>query len=433
MSVSTRSIGEALGAIAGREQMTDDARRLAAAAVDGVTPRWAVRPRSLAQVAQILALASDAQLAVVPRGSGSALGYGRPAARVDLVLDMAALDAVVEWSPEDLTISVGAGLTLGGLATHLAARRQMLPLDPPGGSTRTLGGVTATNASGPLRVRYGTLRDLLLGVRFVQADGVVTWGGARVVKSVSGYDVPRLMVGALGTLGVLGELTLRLHPVPDSEATWLVLAPGFDEAQAFLAQLLDSSVQPSRVELLNRAAARAWADVDAAAAVAVSIGTVAEAVRAQGAVVADFAQRCGGEARPLDPRRWLRWDEVALGSGAGMILRVATVVPQLAATVLEIERLSPGCLVTGCAALGTLRAVVAGGAVSSQATLVERLRALVAESDGSVIVERAPRELRERVDPWGPLAPGPLALMRAIRDEFDPGRVLNGGRFVDGL
>src|SRR2546427_5134150 len=101
---------------------------------------------------------------------------------------------------------------MGALAARVGARRQLLPLDPAGVERRTLGGLAATDASGPLRARYGTMRDLLLGVRFVQADGVVTWGGAKVVKSVSGYDVPKLMVGALGTLGVLGELTLRLHP-----------------------------------------------------------------------------------------------------------------------------------------------------------------------------------------------------------------------------
>src|SRR5512142_3199139 len=126
MSVSARSVGEALRAIAGREHVTDDARHLSAAAVDGVTPRWVVRPRSLQQVAQVLAVAGEDGLGVVPRGSGSALEYGRPPARVDLVLDMRALDAIVEWNPEDLTISVHAGLTLGALAAHLAARRQAL-------------------------------------------------------------------------------------------------------------------------------------------------------------------------------------------------------------------------------------------------------------------------------------------------------------------
>src|SRR5207247_2044505 len=163
---------------------------------------------------------------------------------------------VVEYNPDDLTVTVEAGATMEALTARVGARRQLLPLDPGGVERRTLGGLAATNASGPLRARYGTLRDLLLGVRFVQADGVVTWGGAKVVKSVSGYDVPKLMVGALGTLGVLGELTLRLHPMPEFEATWLASFEDLAVAQAFVARLIDSTVQPTRVEILNRAGLR---------------------------------------------------------------------------------------------------------------------------------------------------------------------------------
>ena len=138
------------------------------------------------------------------------------------MLDLGGLDAILEHNPEDMTATVQAGVTAGALAARLAAHRQTLPLDPPGWASRTVGGIAATAASGPLRVRYGTMRDLLLGVRFIQADGVVTWGGAKVVKSVTGYDIPKLLVGSLGTLAVLGELTLRLHPLPEVEATGFV-------------------------------------------------------------------------------------------------------------------------------------------------------------------------------------------------------------------
>src|SRR5262249_56071589 len=134
---------------------------------------------------------------------GSRVGRGRPATGGGRVGDLRGLDRVIEYNPADLTVTVQAGVSASALTARLAPHRQWLALDPPGGATRTLGGIVATNASGPLRVRYGTSRDLLLGVRFVQADGVVTWGGSKVVKSVSGYDVPKLMVGALGTLGVL--------------------------------------------------------------------------------------------------------------------------------------------------------------------------------------------------------------------------------------
>src|SRR2546427_486128 len=194
------------------------------------------------------------------------------------------------------------------------------------------------------------MRDLLLGVRFVQADGVMTWGGAKVVKSVSGYDVPKLMVGALGTLGVLGELTLRLHPEPEFEATWLAVFTDVAAAQAFVARLVDSTVQPSRVEFLNRAGLAA----------------------------------CGAGDGPA-------------------------------------------------AVLGSLRAAFPAVEPRAVRTLVERLRAFLAPVGGGVIIQRAPAAVRAAVDPWGPVEPGALSLMRGLKDEFDAKRVLNPGRFVGGL
>jgi len=190
VAVTAAALGDALRAIVGAEH-----RREGGAPVDGVVPRWTAAPAGVEQAAALVALAHEERLAVVPRGSGAALELGHPPARVDLVLEMRSLDAVLEHNPEDLTVSVQAGCTAGVLAAHLAGHRQTLPLDPPGWTARSLGGIAATQASGPLRQRYGTMRDLLLGVRFAQADGVLTWGGAKVVKSVSGYDVPKLMVG----------------------------------------------------------------------------------------------------------------------------------------------------------------------------------------------------------------------------------------------
>src|SRR5437867_5559957 len=304
MSVAGRSVAEAFVAIAGRDGVRSDQGARAGAAVDGQLAGLVVRPGSLEQLSQVMALAHEAGLAVVPRGSGSALRLGRPRARVDVALDLRGLDRVVEYNPADVTITVEAGITVGALAARLAPHRQFLALDPPGGATRTLGGITATNASGPLRARYGTMRDLLLGVRFVQADGVVTWGGSKVVKSVSGYDVPKLMVGALGTLGVLGELTLRLHPLPDAERTWLVPLPSAEAAQTFVERVVDSSVQPNRLEYFSDRVLDAVAAGSAAAGVAVSIGSVEEAGVEGRARPAATAGAVGADIRPVpDPLR----------------------------------------------------------------------------------------------------------------------------------
>ena len=432
MSVTARSLGGAFATVVGAEAVRDDAASLAAAAVDGVPPRFVVSPPSVEQLAQVMALASAEGLAVVPRGSGSALEQGLPPARVDLVVDLRRLDAVVEHHPDDQTITVQAGLTAGALAARLAPHGQALPLDPPGFGTRTLGGVAATQASGPLRARYGTLRDLLLGVRFVQADGVLTWGGAKVVKSVTGYDVPKLMVGALGTLGVLAELTLRLHPLPEREATWLASFRSTSLAQECVAAVLDSTLQPNRLELLDDRALTACGLPVAAAGLAISVATVEPAVRAQEAELAAIVQRLRGRFETMGTSFWRVYDRALAAPGA-VVLRIGTVPTELAVVLAEAREALTGVAVSGCAAVGALRARVGFADVDALASGIERLRAIVADVDGGVIVERAPRALREKVDPWGPVPAPALEVMRAIKREFDPAGVLNPGRFVGGL
>src|SRR5213080_78731 len=320
VSVVARPIGRALAAIVGRESVVEAAEACARSAIDGLVPRWVVQPTSLEQVSRVLALAWDAELAVVPRGGGNALELGRPPSRLDLVLDLQRLDRIIEYNSDDLTVTVEAGTTAGALAARVATRRQLLPLDPAGVARRTLGGLTATNASGPLRARYGTLRDLLLGVRFVQADGVVTWGGAKVVKSVSGYDVPKLMVGALGTLGVLLELTLRLHPAPDYEATWLAGFRTPAHAQDCVAALLDSTVQTNRLEVLDGRVLAACSLPVSVAALAISIATVEPAVRAQEGLVKAIVQRAPGAVQTMGASFWKTYDR-ALAGFDGVTLR----------------------------------------------------------------------------------------------------------------
>ena len=435
MAVSARSLTSGFAAVVGRERVQDEAAVLADAALDSCVPRWVVRPGSLAELAAVVALACDERLAVMPRGSGSALELGAPLSRLDVVLDLSGLDRVIDYEPDDLVVSVEAGVTLGALARRLADRRQFVALDPPGGDTRTLGGIAATNAIGPLACRYGAMRDRLLGVRFVQADGVLTWGGAKVVKSVTGYDVPKLMIGALGTLGVLAELTLRLYPCPEHEATVLVSFDMIDDAQAFVVAVLDSPIQPNRLEILNHGALTAL-DRPAPAGVAVSIAGVEAAVVAQHAAVRALAQRMRARARAASGGWWDRYD-TAFARGS-IHLRLGTLTSEVGRTIDVVERLfGTTTVVVGSAATGTLHARVPAPAssrtIDELRDAVARLRSEVVPLGGHVVVTRAPKRLREAIDPWGPVDPGALALMQALKDEFDPHRVLNPGRFVGGL
>ncbi len=439
MTVTARSIGAALAQIVGRDRATEETAARATVAVDGRMPRWVVTPHSVEQAAAVLALAREESLAVVPRGSGSALDFGHPPAALDVVLDTRGLARVVDYNPDDLTVSVEAGVTAGALDGRLRPRRQWLPVDPAGAIPRTLGGLTATGAHGPLRFRYGTLRDLLLGVRFVQPDGVVTWGGARVVKSVTGYDVPKLMVGALGTLGLLVEMTLRLHSRPATEATWLASFPDAAAAQAFVAAVLDSSLQPNRLEALNAAALRACAVNPAPVGIVVAIGSVEAAVREQGALAERMATRSGGAWTPVPSDFWERWDHAFARAADDIVLQVSAPANRLAETLGVIEERHAGltagadAMVSGCAAVGTLRVMLTGADADEVTTLVQRLREDVGPHGGGVVVQAARAALRAQLDPWGPVDAGALGLMKALRDEFDPTRVLNPGRFVGGL
>ena len=429
MAVTTSAaLGDGLRAIVGVEHV-----REGGAAVDGTAPRWTVAPATIEQAATVVALAHDERLTIVPRGNGSALALGHPPTRVDLLLEMRRLDGVLEYHPEDLTVTVQAGCTAGTLAARLAAHQQLFPIDPPGWSARSLGGLAATHASGPLRQRYGTMRDLLLGVRFAQADGVLTWGGAKVVKSVSGYDVPKLMVGALGTLGVLLELTLRLHPAPEHEGTWLAEFRTPAHAQACVAAVLDSTVQPNRIELLDARALTACALPASSTALAISIATVEPAVRAQGDLLGAIVQRAQGTVQTLGASFWSTYDRVLAGFD-GVVLRLASVPERLAGALSAVHAALPDAAVAGAAGIGVLRVLVGEAeATTSLATALDQLRAAVADVGGGVIVERASRALRERLDPWGPVPDPALALMRAIKAEFDPRGVLNPGRFVGRL
>jgi glycolate oxidase FAD binding subunit len=301
-----------------------------------------------------------------------------------------------------------------------------------------VGGLAATNASGPLRARYGTLRDLLLGVRFVQADGVVTWGGAKVVKSVSGYDVPKLMVGALGTLGVLVEATLRLHPMPPVERTWLAEFPAASAAQTFVALIVDSSLEPNRVEVLDEPVLRGCSAPVAPVAVAATMASVEAAVSEQGDRLAALARQSGGQATMAADEFWQRYDQTCTAGAGDVVLRVNTLPSRLADTLDTIghgHQAGSGAavMVAGCAVLGSLRVTLTGAEPEHAAGLVERLREFVADFGGSVVVLAGPPALRTKVDPWGPVPPAALDLMRSLKDEFDPTRVLNPGRFVGGL
>jgi glycolate oxidase FAD binding subunit len=221
-------------------------------AVGGVTPSLVVSPGDESEVASVLSAATARGLAVVARGGGTKMDWGSPPERCDIVLATSRITGIVDHEPADLVCVVRAGTPLGLLQETLAATpgfRQRLMLDPPQGGAATVGGVVATGASGPLRTRFGTARDLVIGASFVLADGTRGRSGGKVVKNVAGFDVAKLLTGSLGTLAVVTEVAFRLHPLPEASRTVVLEARSVTDLCRFASRVGTLQVTPSLVDI----------------------------------------------------------------------------------------------------------------------------------------------------------------------------------------
>ncbi|TDQ00165.1 FAD-binding oxidoreductase [Labedaea rhizosphaerae] len=368
----------------------------------GVAPAETLVPSTTDEVADILRDTTGTLMAV---GSGTKVGWAAPPASCDLMLRMTGLDRVVDHQPGDLVVVAEAGVRLSALQKQLAQHNQMLALDPPEDGA-TLGGIVGANASGPRRLRFGTVRDLLIGVTVVLADGTTARSGGKVVKNVAGYDLGKLYTGAHGSLGVVVSTTWRLHPLPPARGAVVVRVADAAQAGRFEALLSRSTLTPTAVELR-------WDG--AAGELVVLFESIAASVDAQ----SDAAIALLGTGERVDtPPPW--FGERPRG---GIVLRLAYVPHALPDVLTALPDGSSG---TASACTG-----VAYVSVPSDTDLAA-LRTTIAPHDGSAVVVEAPDELRDRIDHWGPV-PDSFGLMKRVKDQFDPGRRLSPGRLLGGL
>ena len=409
-------------------------------AVDGVQPRYVATPVTVDGVSRVIALASTRRLAVVPMGRGARLGWGGPPRALDVALSLARLDRIVEHEPADLMLSVECGATLEAIDAVLRPHRQFVPLDPPRPEASTVGGLIATGAAGPYRARYGTIRDILVGLTVVRADGTVVKGGGRVVKNVTGYDIPKLHVGALGTLGVVVEAHLRLHPRPVEERSWVFAFPSAEAALEAALEIRDTPVILSRCQLLTANALAALGESGPpAAALAVTVGSVPAAVFAQGARIAEICGRAGSDAIevPEADDWWRRVAGVATPEAGvpSLALRIGARPTDIVKALRALEAIrSAGEALPAAAdvASGVLHATLAPVEASRVAELVRRARGALAALGASCVVEAAPLAAKPGLDVWGDVGAA-LEPMRRLKHELDPGGVLNPGRYVGGI
>jgi len=403
-------------------------------------PRAAVLPRDEAGVTEALRFASEAGLGVVPWGHGSYQSIGFPPSRYDLALDLSALDRLVAHEPADMTMTAQAGIRFAELQSRLAAHGQFLPLDPPLAGGSTLGGVLATRSCGPLRCRYGTARDLVLGLKIAHPDGTVTKAGASVVKNATGYDVTKLHLGAYGTLGVILEATLRVYPRPEVEQGWWIGSVDGKVLQDVANRILTSPLVPDRVEYADSAAARTWGAPGGGPALFVSVGGIRESVTGQAVDLRRIVEGHGGTLvdAGVSPLAWtclseFPWSVRGSADGSPWVIWRGGVLPAESEAALAALRgaVTPLAEIGAAAtvAQGTLRGVMKAASAPLLVQALGAARAALAARGGFLVVLDASANVREAIEPWG-VTPEGLGIMRRMKQAFDPKGVLNPGRFV---
>jgi glycolate oxidase FAD binding subunit len=405
-------------------------------AVNGSQGRYVAAPASTTEAAALLRAAAELGLTIVPRGSGTRLHWGAPPASCDLIVDTRRLDKVIEHAAGDLVVTAQAGVRLDDLADVLASADQRLALDPP--ISGTIGGLIATGAAGPLRFRYGSPRDLLIGITIVRADGAIAKSGGKVVKNVAGYDLGKLFAGSYGTLGLITQATFRLHPKPET-STWITIeTPDPHQAAEVVQTMADSPLAPSAIELN-------WPS--AADSISVSVLLEGDAASLTGRVqrMLGLLGSRGTVGLPSDHTKRSDGSSAHPTLAAGTHFRIAFWAGQLE-TVLRIlceagaeHALDPA--IRGSAAAGVLDVQIAGKAPRAAVVeFVDQVRAGLGNmtsvagappSVASAVVVCAPAEVRAAVDVWGPVPS--LPLMRAVKDRFDPEHRMAPDRFAGGI
>lgn len=370
-----------------------------------------IEPRSEREAAALLCEANHARRAVTPRGGGTKMGWGNPPVRADVVLSTARLNKVIEHAWGDLTVTVEAGCTVGELQRTLALHGQRLAVDVLWPERATVGGILSTNDSGALRLRYGGLRDLIIGITLALADGTLAKSGGKVVKNVAGYDLPKLATGALGTLGVITGAVFRLHPLPQNARTLTILVRDAAQAQKIIDAIQNSQLAHAALQVRLERGAAPQLDVLLEGTEA---GIAAQELRIR--ELAGAAAVTEGSAGVWSAREQL-WEQ------PGTIAKFSVLPADIAKAVACIGSGNWSAVVQATG-IGWLRRAASG---------MKGLRATIEgnggeRSGGSLVILRDAGEL----DAWG-TAGDILPLMHALKQQFDPRGILNPGRFVGGI
>lgn len=391
-------------------------------AIDGITPRWVAEPASVEEASALLALAHRHALGVAPRGGGSKLSLGNPPTRLDLILSTRRLDRIREHAAGDLVAVLEAGVPLARAQEGFCEAGQWLAIDPPEDGA-TIGGIIAANASGPHRPRYGSMRDLLIGLTYILPDGTVAHSGGKVVKNVAGYDLGKLFTGSLGTLGLIAQATVRLHPLPAVRRAIIVDLADAGRLGEAVQLILHSTLVPGVCD----------ADLTEGARLTLLFEGVEPGVAAQ---VEEAVRLLAplGNAEPADvpavsqPHVEHHPDDLTIK----LCVPVAALALLASYLVSLTQDQKLPWRIHGQAASGIF--YLEGRVETEQApAIIAEVRRQAASLGGWATLQRAlPEVKRASGDVWGDGGDA-LPLMRRVKERFDPGNIMNLGRYVGGL
>ena len=408
-----------LAEIVGKEHLR---AATASEAIDGVQPQMVAEPGSAEELARALRWAHAGGLKVSPRGGGTKLSWGNAPAACDLVLSTARLNRVLEHAWADMTVIVEAGCLVADLQKALAEHGQRLALDPLWPERATVGGILSTNDSGTLRVRYGSLRDLIIGITVALPDGTLAKSGGKVVKNVAGYDLSKLFTGALGTLGVIVQAIFRLHPLPRETRSL-----SFSGTPESLNQLL-LAIQSSKLTFtgLQLRAAAGSAQLD------IRFDGTAPGIQAQ----VKQAQQIAGSLVPSDAPAdvWTSHQAIWEGSASALVTKFNVLPTNFAAVCAHVQRVAGAQSLAWkvvVQSVGTGYARLEGNEQALRTALLA-LRDELVKMGGTMVALGCPVAVKRGLDVWGPAA-DTQPLMVRIKQRFDPDGILNPGRFLGGI
>jgi glycolate oxidase FAD binding subunit len=465
MNAASTTISSRLTEIAGPSNVVADPAQLGAYEICGKSPGAAVRPGTSEEIAEIVRFAAAEKLSVVPTGARTKLGMGLPPRQYDLALDVTRLDRVIAYDPGDLTLSVEPGTPLRRLEGVLAGHKQFVPLDVPFMNRATAGGTIASGVDSPLRQFYGTARDYVLGMEFVTGDGTAAKSGGRVVKNVAGYDLHKVMIGALGTLGVITKINFRTFPVPGAVRTFVASFPSGERALDLRHRVARSPLRPLTLEILSPRAGELLSS-DVAARIEPGPMPPSALAKEQWAVVASF----GGTGKVLErselelrrmaeeagaagivalgddkvPGAFGRTREfvpIALESGAAATILKLSAVPARMQQILDAAAKATDAAELRWAALARGLGVIyfallpneeSPEALSRVTRAANDILAECAALGGNAAIPWCPAAWKSALPIWGPDR-GDFEQMRKLKKVFDPHSILAPGRFAGGI